>query len=72
MRNPEKKCIYTCKILDGGFGPQVCPIYIQRDFRSSYSNFYSYFADCETKDSNNEEIPWTGPSDRYPRPPDWK
>ncbi|PFX33660.1 Transforming growth factor beta regulator 1 [Stylophora pistillata] len=27
MRNPEKKCIYTCKILDGGFGPQfeMCP-----------------------------------------------
>ena len=24
MRNPEMKCIYTCKILDGGFGPQVC------------------------------------------------
>ena len=23
MKNPEDKCIYTCKILDGGFGPQV-------------------------------------------------
>lgn len=23
MKNPENKCIYTCKILDGGFGPQV-------------------------------------------------
>lgn len=27
MKNPENKCIYTCKILDGGFGPQfeMCP-----------------------------------------------
>lgn len=27
MMNPEDKCIYTCKILDGGFGPQfeMCP-----------------------------------------------
>lgn len=27
MKNPEDKCIYTCKILDGGFGPQfeMCP-----------------------------------------------
>lgn len=27
MKNPDNKCIYTCKILDGGFGPQfeMCP-----------------------------------------------
>ncbi|XP_032236864.1 uncharacterized protein LOC5511631 isoform X2 [Nematostella vectensis] len=27
IKDPDKKCIYTCKILDGGFGPQfeMCP-----------------------------------------------
>jgi len=27
MKDPEMKCLYTCKILDGGFGPQfeMCP-----------------------------------------------